>query len=128
MILDELRRIQERKGYVSSEDARRISEKFSVPISLVYSIVSFHPFLRLKKTKHIIVVCNGPTCYMHGSEKLIKYIKDITGLSPGEENDRFAVEKIHCLGQCDGAPSIMIDGKIYRHVTKAKLRKILDMK
>jgi NADH-quinone oxidoreductase subunit E/NADP-reducing hydrogenase subunit HndA len=41
------------------------------------------------------------------------------------EDGRFTFEVARCIGACGLAPTMMIDGKVYRQVTPQKLNAIL---
>ena len=42
------------------------------------------------------------------------------------EDGMFTLEQVHCLGACSLAPVISIDGKVYGHVTRDKVKEIIQ--
>ncbi|MCX8044029.1 MAG: NAD(P)H-dependent oxidoreductase subunit E [Desulfobacterota bacterium] len=101
--------IQDEIGYLPIEALRAVSSKCNIPLSTVYNIVTFYKTFKLKKPgQHTIKICNGTACAL----------KDKAGIRTEVEN-RFKhslavdIEKTLCLGCCDCAPAIEIDGVVY---------------
>ena len=49
------------------------------------------------------------------------------GIGPGEttSDERFSFELTNCIGACDVAPSMLIDDKVFGHLTREKISEIL---
>jgi len=113
--------IQKYYGFLSEELLRELSKETKIPLAKIYSAVSFYSFLFLeKKRKYIIRVCNSPSCYVNGSENIIKEIKKVI-----KKNKKFSLEKASCIGCCNKAPAMRINDKIYTSLTKEKIKTIL---
>ena len=67
-------------------------------------------------------VCSDMTCHLRGADALRTGLKQrFQGMS---END-VSVGEVSCLGQCDGAPAISINDRIYRGVTAAQAEALI---
>ena len=123
-----LHEIQEKVGYLPLEVQEYISEKLTVHLSRIYGVVSFYSFFSINpKGDHTIGVCMGTACYVKGAEDILDNIKDELNCDVGEtsEDGRFTITITRCLGTCSIAPVIMIDDKVYGHVTTNQVPKIL---
>ncbi|MDK2795289.1 MAG: NADH-quinone oxidoreductase subunit [Archaeoglobaceae archaeon] len=120
-LINSLLDIQNRYGYLPKEELKRISSKFNVPISRLYSIATFYSAFSLKPpAKHKINICKGTACVIKGSEVLEDAIRGyVDGVNLG-------YEPIRCFGACSMAPVVVIDGEIHGKMTISRLRKLVE--
>ena len=66
--------------------------------------------------QHVMFVCNSISCWIAGSDDLIKETESRLALKLGETSadGRLTVLPIVCLGACDRAPAIMIDDELHQ--------------
>ncbi|MBN2094634.1 MAG: NAD(P)H-dependent oxidoreductase subunit E [Candidatus Aenigmarchaeota archaeon] len=127
-LLTVLEEIVRQEGYVSFEKLDKVSRGLGMPLAKLYGVASFYAFLPTKKCgQHIIRVCGSPSCYLNKSFTLLDFLKKELGVKLGDTttDGKFTLEKASCLGQCDKAPSMMVDGKVYTNLTEEKIRQIL---
>ena len=106
-----------------------IAKKTGIPFSEVYGVVSFYSLFSLKKSgKYTIEVCTGTACYVKGSKEILKKLKEILDVNPGEISDDglFNIEIARCKGICHKAPVISIGEDIYENVKIDNLEEILN--
>jgi len=123
-----LHEVQEKVGYLPLEVQEYVSEKLTVPLSKIYGVVSFYSFFSINpKGDHTIGVCMGTACYVKGAEDILDNIQAELDCDVGEtsEDGRFTITITRCLGTCSIAPVIMIDDKVYGHVTTSQVPEIL---
>ena len=117
-----LHRAQGLFGYLPKELQIYVAEKTGVPAAKVYGVVTFYSFFTMKpKGRHTISVCMGTACFVKGGERILDVVKDELGVEVGQ-----MTEDVHCLGACSLAPVISIDGKVYGHVTRDKVKEIIQ--
>ena len=124
-----LHRSQGLFGYLPKELQIYVAEKTGVPAAKVYGVVTFYSFFTMKpKGRHTISVCMGTACFVKGGERILDVVKDELGVEVGQmtEDGMFTLEQVHCLGACSLAPVISIDGKVYGHVTRDKVKEIIQ--
>ncbi len=125
-LLNILKKVQDTEGCLSEETLRYISQELKIPLAKLYEASSFYSFFRFEsKGKHSIRICNSPSCYLNGSREMIKIVEKLTGLKPGEHNEKFSFELTSCIGCCDAPPAMMLNDKVFTELNKNKLRKIL---
>ena len=116
-------------GYLPLELQEFISEKMEIPLSEVSGVVSFYSFFSTTpRGEHTIRVCLRTACYVRGGKKIVEFVQNHLGVDLGEttEDGKFTFEIARCIGACGLAPTMMIDGKVYKQVSTTKLGAILD--
>jgi formate dehydrogenase/bidirectional [NiFe] hydrogenase diaphorase subunit len=108
MMIQALRDIQQRYGYLPAEELELVALRFSQPLYRVQEVASFFPHFRLTPPAAVSVhVCQSMTCHLRGAADVLaakEYI-EVTN----RENIS-AVEGVSCLGRCDRAPVVCISG------------------
>lgn len=116
-LLDALLALQEAEGYVSENALRELAPYAGVSPAQLYDTASFYSMLRFEKPARIeIRVCRGTACHSGGNQNLIDALENATGLNVGERNDTYGLDWVECLGQCQAAPSMLVNGELYTNV------------
>ncbi len=115
VIVHELHELQEKHGWLTSKGLHELAEKLNVPVHHLHGVASFYPHFRLKPPpKATLHVCTDISCHMRGAPALLQQMRDMAvaagGGSGGEEIE---VKNCSCLGQCDGAPAMLINDEVY---------------
>lgn len=127
ILLNELRKIQKKQGYISEDSMKDLAVKTQIPISRIYSVASFHSmFFTEKQGKYVIEICNSPSCFLNNSTEGIDFLKKRLKLQSGQSSRKFSLHICSCIGCCDTAPVMRINGKLYRNLTKEKINGILE--
>lgn len=77
----------------------------------------------MAKNQKKIRVCGGKNCKSLGSEKIMKFLENTYDLKAGESNSKIDLDYSGCMGNCDFAPNVTVDGKI---ITNANIETILE--
>jgi NADH:ubiquinone oxidoreductase subunit E len=123
-----LRKIQEKKGYISDRNMQEVASWLGIHPVEVYSVVTFYSFLTTeKKGKHIIRVSNCITSDMAGGKNIIKSFEKELGIKLGEttKDKKISLEQTSCIGMCDQAPAALIDGRLVGKLTSQKVKSIV---
>lgn len=117
-LLEALRRVQSRYGYLPLEGIRKAAEYVGVPLAQAYSVATFYHQYSLEPVgKYRILVCMGTACHLRGNSLNIDFLRSALGLKPGQKTTSdgiFSVEEARCFGCCGLAPVVVIqrpDGK-----------------
>lgn len=108
-----LQAVQNSFGYIPESAASEISRLLKVPLVEVYGVIEFYSLFRSQPIgKTILHVCNDPVCAMAGADTIFKYIRKKYKYSVSGERtgDGVVVEKAPCLGLCEHAPAVFIQG------------------
>lgn len=130
-LLKALKEAQHEQGYLAEEELRRIAGKFGIPYIKVLETASFYSMLYLEPVgKNVISVCDSAACHLAGGKSLLETVEAHLGIQPGETtaDGMFTLHCCGCLGACDKAPAMMINGRTYGPVTAADVEEILQGK
>jgi len=119
---------QEIYGFLPLEVQEVIARAMDIPLAEVTGVVSFYSFFSTTpRGEHTIRVCLGTACYVRGGKKIIEDLISRLGVEVGgtTPDGKFTLEVARCIGACGLAPAMMIDDKVYKQVTPAKMGKIL---
>ena len=128
LLLPELVKAQKKYGYLSEETLKKISKELKLPISRVFGVATFYSFLHTEKIgKNVIYVCNSPSCHVNGSWGIIEFLEEELKVVLGQttHDKKFSLFESSCIGCCDEAPAMLLNGKPYTNLTKEKIKKIL---
>lgn len=128
ILLNKLRLIQEKEGYISIKSLKKLSESENIPISKLYGVVTFYEKFYIKKPgKFIIELCCSPTCNIKGSFNLEKYLKRKYQIIVGKttKDKMFTLKKVSCIGCCNKAPAMLLNEKPIYNLTEKKLDSII---
>ena len=120
--------LQKAHGWISEADVRQIAALVGLPESKVYETLSFYSMILLKAPATVrIEVCRGTSCYIAEGVDLLAELQSLTGCAVGDRSPdgHYQVEYCECLGRCDTAPNLIVNGKLYTSVTKELLKNIL---
>jgi NADH:ubiquinone oxidoreductase subunit F (NADH-binding)/NADH:ubiquinone oxidoreductase subunit E len=121
MIVQELREIQERCGWLPREELLALSQRTNVPLHRLHEVASFYPLYRLSPPPTVDVrVCRDMACHLKGAERLRDDLEEF-----GQElgGDEIRVCGVSCLGQCDQPVAVTInDHHVYRGLSEEVLR------
>jgi NADH-quinone oxidoreductase subunit E len=128
ILLNVLHEEQDKKGYISVEALKRISNEYDIPISRLYGVTKFYTMLRTEpQGKHIIELCGSPTCVLNESREIERFIEKELKVKIGEttKDKKFSIYKTSCIGCCDEPPAMLLDGKSVTNLTIPKIKKLL---
>ncbi len=106
-----------------------IADQLGIHPVEVYSVVSFYAFLGSQASgKFIIRLCRTISCDMQGKERVMRQMENDLGIKFGEttSDGKFSLEWANCMGMCDQGPAMLVNEKIYTHVTPEKVHEILE--
>lgn len=120
--------VQKEFGYFSEQTARIIAEELKIPVSQVYSVITFYTRFSLKpKGKNTVMVCEGTACHIRGGKRVLDEVEKILGVKAGEttRNRKFTLERVACLGCCALAPTMVVNERTYGKLVPKKVGEIL---
>ena len=125
-LLDALLAIQKRDGYVSEEGLSALAEHEGKSAAELYDTASFYSMLRFTPpAKKEIRLCRGTACHSGGNAALLAALEEATGLKMGQSSEEYGLGWVECLGQCQAAPNLLVNGRLYTNVDPAKIADLL---
>ncbi|MCD6482310.1 MAG: NADH-quinone oxidoreductase subunit NuoE [Candidatus Izimaplasma sp.] len=123
-----LHKAEKMYGYIPIEIQNLISEKLKMSNATIYGVATFYAMFHTEPTgKYHIGVCTGTTCHLNGSSKLLKHLEQKLGIVEGETtiDGQFTIVPVKCIGNCDLAPNMTVNGKVYNSVTINKIDNLI---
>jgi len=127
-MLPALYKAQELFGFLPSEVQEFVAEKLDIHLAEVFGVVSFYSYFTMKKQgKYRISVCTGTACHIKGADKILKKFTEELGIEHGEVSidGLYSLDSLRCVGACGLAPVVMVNDKVYGHVTPEMVQMIL---
>ncbi len=124
-----LQELQDLNGFIPEPAVSAIAEYLEIPAVKIYSVATFYNEFRFNAGgKHHFQVCQGIGCQVDGSERIRMELGKMLGIEPGEitSDGWFSLEWVPCLGVCQEAPVLSVNGELYAKMTPVKLRELVD--
>ena len=121
--------VQRHRGLVSDESLGEIGRLLGMSPADLDGVATFYNLIFRKPVgRHVIFVCNSVSCWVMGYETVRQHLMDRLGITLGATtaDDRFTLLPIVCLGACDRAPAMMVDGELHGPLTPDGIDGILD--
>ena len=128
VLLEKLKAAQLQRGYVSREFMAQTARSLQIPLSEVYGVTTFYAFLSTRPLgKYVIRICKSIPCYLQHAEMIIDSVAHAIGIGPGQctSDGKFSFELTNCIGACDMAPAMLLNGEVHGHLTPEKIAEIL---
>jgi NADH-quinone oxidoreductase subunit E len=127
--IDALRVVQKHRGWVSDDAVRDIAEFLETSPADIDSVATFYNLIFRKPVgRHVIMVCDSVSCWVMGYDKMRDHLKARLGIELGQTtpDGRFTLLPIVCLGACDKAPTMIVDGQLHGNLDPQKIDAILE--
>lgn len=127
-LIEVLHKAQHIFGYLPEEIQLNICEKLDIPASKVFGVVTFYSYFTTEpRGEYVINVCMGTACFVRGAGNVLAEFEKQLVVKNGQttEDGKFTVGSLRCIGACGLAPVVTVNDKVYGHVTKADVAKIL---
>ncbi len=125
-LLDALLALQKDEGYVSPGALAALARHAGVSPAELYDAASFYSMLRFAPpAKTEILVCRGTACHSAENAAVVAALEAETGLKMGQSNDNCSLGWVECLGQCQSAPNLLINGKLCQNVDAGSIPALL---
>lgn len=127
--IDAMRIVQRHRGWVSDESIRDIAEFLDISPDELDGVATFYNLIYRKPVgRHVILVCNSVSCWIMGYDRLRERFCRHLGIQLGETtaDGRFTLLPIVCLGVCEHAPALMINGDLHLDVEPGLVERILE--
>jgi NADH:ubiquinone oxidoreductase subunit E len=129
-ILAILHEIQSEDKQLETESLNYIAQLLKVPVANVYGLATFYSAFSLgRKGDTNIRVCSGISCHINGADEVIDVLKSKLHLEMGETtwDEKFSLEKVHCLGLCAIGPNVAFNIDTYSKLNKERMETILEI-
>jgi NADH-quinone oxidoreductase subunit F len=112
-LLPVLHTVQDLYGYIPGNAINEISRILDADEQDIVDVIEFYPmFYREPIAKTVVHVCNNPVCANAGAEAVMKRLSQTMEVHrlAGEPVGALTLEYAPCLGLCEHAPAMIIQG------------------
>lgn len=123
-----LHKAQELFGYLPLDVQELVAKKLRLQQSNIYGVISFYSYFTDQPVgRHKINVCTGTACFVRGADRILEEFKNRLGLADGETSKdlKFTFSSLRCVGACSLAPVVMVNDRVYGHVTPKMVEEII---
>ncbi|MBM3429118.1 MAG: NADH-quinone oxidoreductase subunit NuoE, partial [Bacteroidetes bacterium] len=116
-------------GWLSPEAMDYVAEVLQITSIEVYEVASFYSMYNLKPVgKCLLEVCRTSSCWLMGSEDIVKHLENKLGIKDGEttSDGQFTLKTVECLGSCGTAPMLQCGSDFYENLTLEKVDNLLE--
>lgn len=127
--LDALKIVQRRNGWVDDGQVAAIGQMLGIPAADVEGVATFYNRIyRRQVGRNVILLCDSIACFLMGAESLADAFKKHLGIEYGQTtaDGRFTLLPICCLGNCDKAPTLMINEDTHSLVEISNIGALLE--
>jgi NADH-quinone oxidoreductase subunit E len=117
------------RGWVSDETLADVAREVGISAASAESVATFYELAyRRPVGKHVILACDSVSCWIRGGESLMDHLRASLGVELGgtTADGIFTLLPAGCLGLCEKAPAIMVDGEAYGDLTPEKLDELIE--
>ena len=131
-LLEELQKA-DAHNHLPEAVARQAAAAMGLPLSQVFSVLTFYSFFNLRpQGQHTVTICRGTACHTRGSRNLLAALLAALPLpkdqDPQDErlcvttaDNQLTARTVACFGQCALAPVVEVDHTIHGHMNRQKL-------
>jgi len=120
---------QRQEGWVTRPAIEEIAKILDMAPMRVLEVATFYTMFNLAPVgKTHVQVCTSLSCWLRGSNDVVKACKEKLGIGMGETtpDGKFSLAELECSGACVNAPVIQIGDDYIEDVDYASTGKILD--
>ena len=126
--IEALKVVQRHRGWVSDESIQDIAPLLEMTPDELDNVATFYNLIfRQPVGKHVILLCDSVSCWIMGYPKIRQQLNERLGIDLGgtTSDGQYTLLPIVCLGDCDHAPTMMVDNDLYNNLDKEKVNQIL---
>ena len=127
--IDAMKIVQKHRGWVSDEALQDIGALLGMSVAELDGVATFYNLIfRRPVGRHVIHVCDSVSCWIMDGQRQFDYLAKQLGIQAGQttRDGRFTLLPIVCLGACDRAPVMLLDGDLHVELEPAKIDRILE--
>lgn len=127
--IDALLLLQRRRSWISDESLLDIAQFLGMTREDVDGVATFYNLIfRQPVGRHVLFMCDSISCWIMGYERVRHQLNSRYGVDMGQtmSDGRLTILPVACLGHCERAPVIMMDGDVYGNVTPDKIERIVE--
>lgn len=127
--IDAMLIVQRHRGWVSDESLAAVADLLDMSTADLDGVATFYNLIRRKPVgRHVAMVCDSVSCWIMGYQRVRDHLCHRLGVPLGgtTPDNRVTLLPIVCLGACDRAPAMMLDGELHTDLDERRLDALLE--
>ena len=128
-VMQALHLVQREIGWLPDDAIQEIGDLLGLSKTEVNGVATFYTmYAREKPGKHTVMFCTDLPCALRGADAMMEHLEHKLGCKAGQTSadGKITLKEAECLGGCDHAPVMLIDGKEHQQdLTNDKLDEII---
>ncbi len=129
-LLNILHALQDRhpQNYLTEQALDETARYLKLTKSSVYGVAKYYTMFSLEpRGRYIIRLCVSPVCELLKANQIMAVLEKNLGIRAGEttSDGLFTLELSECLGQCQEAPSMMVNNEVYSGLGEEEVLRVL---
>lgn len=123
-----LKIVQKYRGWVPDGAIAPVAQMIGTDAADLEGVATFYSLIfRQPVGRNVITLCDSISCHLTGYDEVKAALESKLGIKSGQTtaDEKFTLLPICCLGNCDHAPTLMINDDLHGDVDPAGLDKIL---
>jgi len=120
---------QRQEGWVTRPAIEVIAGMLDMPVMRVLEVATFYTMFNLHPVgKHHVQVCTNLSCWLRGSDDIMRACKSKLGINAGETtaDGQFSLAEMECAGACVNAPVAQIGDDYLEDLDADAMGKLID--
>lgn len=116
---------QEDIGFLTPRAMAQVAEALELDAGYVEGVATFYSLFHLEPIgKHRLYACTNLSCMLRGAYDVLEHANRAIGVEATGEvsaDGLFSTEEVECLGACEYAPMLRLDGEYHYDLTAEKI-------
>lgn len=129
-VMPALHLAQREVGWLPDDVIQEIADLVGLAKTEINGVATFYAmYAREQPGTHTILFCTDLPCALRGADKLLEQLEHRLGCQAGHTtaNGKITLKEAECLGGCDHAPVLLIDGNEHQQdMTLEKLDEMIE--
>lgn len=128
--IDALQIVQRERRWISDKSLYAIANMLDMSATELEGIATFYNLIyRRPVGEHVIHLCNSISCWLHDYQTIADYLCKTLKIEFGEttQDGKITLLPNVCLGCCDKAPALMLDGELIESLNVEVIDNLLQV-
>lgn len=127
--IDALQIVQGERRWISDESLYAIADMLGMSATELEGIATFYNLIyRQPVGQHVIHLCDSISCWLHDYQSIADHLRKTLNIEFGQTTSDGKITLLPnvCLGCCDKAPALMLDGELVESLDITSVDKLLQ--
>lgn len=120
---------QRQYGWLPVAAMDKVADMLDMASVRVYEVATFYTMFNKEPVgKHHVQVCTNISCWLRGSDDIVKAVQDAADIQTGETSadGLITLWEVECLGACSNAPMMQINDDYFEDLTAEDATRIIN--